>query len=316
MKDSLKKILRDSSKNSLSKKLTKSKYFFWKRLNATLFSKSSLTSEVYQDIEDILITSDIGVSTTNRILDNLVEKSKKYNFTSIEDLMHGLKEEIVDILESKNDHSLDFNSKKPYVIIVVGINGSGKTSTVGKLAHLFNSQNKKVILGSTDTFRAAAHEQLKAWSIQSKSEIILPHIAKESPSSIAYRTVSHAKESNSDICIIDTAGRLHNNSSLMVELVKLKRVIQKIIPEAPHEILLVIDGTLGQNSLTQARNFNEHMDLSGIIVTKLDGNSKGGIIITISNELSIPIKYISTGEKPDDIHPFMANKYIKDIFAK
>lgn len=288
--------------NKIANGLKKTREKFFGNIK-TLFSGRKLDDEVLEELEEIMILSDVGVKATKDILDKLKERYKK---EKSEDPLLLLRNIMVEHLD---DEPLDFNpDKKPYVILVVGVNGTGKTTTIAKLGKMYKEKGKNVVLAAGDTFRAAAIEQLKEWG--SRLDInVIAHSHGSDAAAVVYDALNHAVAKNKDIVIIDTAGRLHTKSNLMEELKKIKRVIQKVIPDAPHETLLVLDGTTGQNGIIQAQVFKDAIDLSGIVVTKLDGTAKGGIAFAINQELKIPIKLIGVGEKADDLQIFDPEEY-------
>ena len=269
------------------------------------------------DLEEVLIASDVGASTTIKIIQRIEDRVARDKFVSTDELDAILREEISGLL-LENPHSGSGNideTKKPYVIMVVGVNGVGKTTTIGKLAHQFKSEGKKVVLGAADTFRAAAVDQLVIWSERVGVPIIKQGMGSD-PASVAFDTVQSAVASNADVVIIDTAGRLHNKVNLMNELTKIKRVMQKVIPDAPHEILLVLDGSTGQNAFEQAKQFTAATEVNALAVTKLDGTAKGGVVIGISDQFQIPVKYIGVGEKMTDLQLFNGTEFVDSFFRK
>ena len=294
-------------KESLDKGLEKSNNSFFSKLSRAIVGKAAVDEEVLDNLEEILIGSDVGVDTTMRIIDRIQKRVARDKYVGTEELDRILKEEITALLsENKTNDLADFETPpeiKPYVLMVVGVNGVGKTTTIGKLAAQFSKKGKKVILGAADTFRAAAVEQLKLWG----QRVGVPVIAKgmnTDPSAVAFEAIQEGVKQGVDVIIIDTAGRLHTKANLMAELSKIRRVIQKVIPEAPHEVLLVLDGSTGQNAIIQAREFTKATDVTSLAITKLDGTAKGGVVIGISEEFKIPVKYIGVGEKVDDLQVF------------
>ena len=274
--------------------------------------------EVLDELEEVLITSDVGVETTLKIIDKIESRVKKDKVLGTDELQNILKEEIAKLLEENNS---DYNStshfdenNEPYVIMVVGVNGVGKTTTIGKLAHQFKAAGKNVVLGASDTFRAAAVDQLIIWSDRVGVPIIQQGMGAD-PASVAFDTLQSAKAQNADVVIIDTAGRLHNKVNLMNELSKIKNVMKKVIPNAPHEILLVIDGSTGQNAFEQAKQFSQATDINALAVTKLDGTAKGGVIIGISDQMQIPVKYIGVGEQMEDLQLFDKKSFVDSLFS-
>lgn len=288
---------------------------------SNLFSTNKVIDENFlANLEEILITSDVGVDMTEKIISALRERTKKENVKETSELFNLLKEELKKILNT----ALSFESsepfaipdgKKPYVMMIVGVNGVGKTTTIGKLAYNYKSRGKKVLIGAADTFRAAANEQLEIWAERAGVDIIQQQKGAD-PGAVAFDTVKSALARNIDVVLIDTAGRLHTKTNLMEELKKIKRVIQKVIPDAPHEILLVIDATTGQNAIQQARQFSQAVGVTGLIITKLDGTAKGGVVFAIVNELKIPIRFIGVGEGIDELQPFDPDAFVDAILEK
>lgn len=312
-----KKFFIKSQKNheSLKKSLEKSSKPFFEKLSRVLIGKTKIDQEVLDEIEDILISADVGVYTTIKIIKSIEKRTKSNKYTSIEELNSILREVVNNLLITSNNTFIEDNHliNKPYIIMVVGINGVGKTTIVAKLANQFKSFGKKVLLGAADTFRPAAIDQLTEWSNLIKVPIIKKRIGSD-PGSVVFNTVHSAIKNKLDIVLIDTAGRLHNNINLMHELSKIQRVIQKLIPNAPHEIVLVLDGSTGQNAFEQAKKFIEAVQVSCFAVTKLDGTAKGGVVIGISDKFKIPIKYIGIGEKVEDIELFNPSIFIESFF--
>jgi fused signal recognition particle receptor len=306
-------------KESLDKGLEKSKDNFFSKLGKALVGKDKVDDEVLDTLEEILVTSDVGVETTLKIIKRIEERVARDKYLSTSELDKILKEEIAALLTESNTTDLDdFDipaGKKPYVIMVVGVNGVGKTTTIGKLSSQFKRRGKSVILGAADTFRAAAVEQLKLWG----ERVGVPVVAKgmnTDPSAVAFDAVKEGVDRNADIVIVDTAGRLHTKVNLMNELTKIKRVMQKVIPDAPHEVLLVLDGSTGQNAIIQAREFTKATEVTALAITKLDGTAKGGVVIGISDEFKIPVKYIGVGEKVDDLQVFNKTEFVDSLFRK
>lgn len=307
-------------KESLDKGLEKSKESIFGRLARAVTGKSTVDDEVLDELEEILISSDVGVETTVKIIDRIEKRVAKDKYTSTDELNDILQEEVAALLmENKSGsvtHSFETDHlPKPYVMMVVGVNGVGKTTTIGKLAHQFKSRGKKVILGAADTFRAAAVDQLKLWGKRVDVPVI-EHGMNTDPSAVAYDTIKQGVETGADIIIIDTAGRLHTKVNLMNELSKIKRVMQKFLPDAPHEVLLVLDGSTGQNAVIQAREFTKATDVTSLAITKLDGTAKGGVVIGISDEFKIPVKYIGVGEGINDLQVFDRELFVKSLFDK
>ena len=305
-------------KESLDKGLEKTRESFFSKLTKTLVGKSTIDDEVLDNLEEVLVTSDVGVETTLKIIKRIQERIARDKYTSTGELNKLLREEIVLLLEENKSSDHNFNAMKdlpaqPYIILVVGVNGVGKTTTIGKLANQFKLAGKKVVIGAADTFRAAAVDQLTIWADRVGVPIISQGMGAD-PASVAYDAVSSAKAQGADVCIIDTAGRLHNKINLMNELSKIRRVIQKVIPDAPHEILLVLDASTGQNAIEQARQFIAATDVNALALTKLDGTAKGGVVIGISDQFKIPVKYIGVGEKMEDLQLFDRNEFVKSLF--
>lgn len=305
-------------KETLDKGLEKTKTSFLSKVARTIVGKSKVDEEVLDELEEVLISSDVGVETTLKIIDKIESRVKKDKVLGTEELQNILKEEIAKLLEENNTENnstshFDENNE-PYVIMVVGVNGVGKTTTIGKLAHQFKAAGKKVVLGASDTFRAAAVDQLIIWSERVGVPIIQQGMGAD-PASVAFDTLQSAKAQNADAVIIDTAGRLHNKVNLMNELSKIKNVMKKVIPNAPHEILLVIDGSTGQNAFEQAKQFSQATDINALAVTKLDGTAKGGVIIGISDQMQIPVKYIGVGEQMEDLQLFDKKSFVDSLFS-
>jgi fused signal recognition particle receptor len=281
--------------------------------------KTEVDDEFLEELENILVAADVGVETTLDIVDAVTERSKGKTYRSEEELNAMVMEEIRNLLvESGHDHPVDFDaplSARPYVIMIVGVNGAGKTTSVAKLAHNYDKAGKKVVIAAADTFRAAAYEQLKIWADRAGVPIIGQGQGAD-PASVVFDSVSSAVSKGTDVVLVDTAGRLHNKSHLMEELAKIMRVAKKKIPEAPHEVLLVLDGTTGQNAVQQAREFTKFVNVTGLVMTKLDGTSKGGIVLSISRELNLPVKYIGVGEKIDDLQLFDRSSFVEALLEK
>jgi fused signal recognition particle receptor len=306
-------------KETLDKGLQKSKDSFFGKLGKALVGKSTVDDEVLDNLEEILVSSDVGVSTTLKIIDRIQQRVARDKYMGTSELDRILKEEIAGLLSENNSGDVqDFETpsdKKPYVIMVVGVNGVGKTTTIGKLASQFKRKGKKVLLGAADTFRAAAVDQLKLWG----ERVGVPVVSKgmnTDPSAVAFDAVKAGVDTGADIIIIDTAGRLHTKVNLMSELTKIKRVMQKVIADAPHEVLLVLDGSTGQNAMIQATEFTKATDVTALAITKLDGTAKGGVVIGISDEFKIPVRYIGVGEKVDDLQTFNKMEFVDSLFKK
>lgn len=304
-------------KEVLDAGLEKTKTSFFGKLTRAIAGKSKVDEEVLDQLEEILITSDVGTDTTIDIIRRIEERVARDKYVGTDELHRILKEEIGALLtQSGNDDSEGFvipNDHKPYVIMVVGVNGVGKTTTIGKLAYQFKKAGLKVVLGAADTFRAAAVEQLVIWGERVGVPVIKQQMGSD-PASVAYDTVSSAKAQGADVVLIDTAGRLHNKVGLMNELTKIKKVMQKVVPEAPDEILLVLDGSTGQNAYEQAKQFIKATDVTSLAITKLDGTAKGGVVIGISHQLKVPVKYIGLGEKMTDLQPFNRTEFVESLF--
>ena len=306
-------------KETLDKGLEKSKDSFFGKLGKALIGKSTVDDEVLDNLEEVLVSSDVGVSTTLKIIERIQQRVARDKYLGTSELDRILKEEIAALLSQNNSSdNLEFETpldKKPYVIMVVGVNGVGKTTTIGKLAAQFKKRGKKVMLGAADTFRAAAVDQLKLWG----ERVGVPVVSKgmnADPSAVAFDTVKEGFEKQMDVIIIDTAGRLHTKINLMAELTKIKRVMQKVIPDAPHEVLLVLDGSTGQNAIVQATEFTKATEVTSLAITKLDGTAKGGVVIGISDEFKIPVRYIGVGEKVDDLQTFNKVEFVDSLFKK
>ncbi|MCH1479818.1 MAG: signal recognition particle-docking protein FtsY [Crocinitomicaceae bacterium] len=307
-----------SKKETLDKGLEKTKTSFLSKVARTIVGKSKVDDEVLDNLEEVLISSDVGVETTLKIIEQIEARVRKDKVLGTDELQLILKEEIAKLLDDKvgnqNPNSSFQEGKEPYVIMVVGVNGVGKTTTIGKLAHQFKTAGKKVVLGASDTFRAAAVDQLIIWSERVGVPIVQQGMGAD-PASVAFDTLQSAKAQNADVVIIDTAGRLHNKVNLMNELSKIKKVMDKVIPNAPHEILLVIDGSTGQNAFEQAKQFSQATAINALAVTKLDGTAKGGVIIGISDQMNIPVKYIGVGEQMDDLQLFDKQSFVDSLFS-
>lgn len=309
-------IFKKSTKDTLDKGLEPTKSNLFSKIHRLIVGKTSVDDELLDELEEILIEADVGIKTTIKIIESIEEKAKQTRYTSDAELNEIIKSSIREILEQSlaNMPKIEDNDAKPYVILVVGVNGVGKTTTIGKLAYQFKNDNRKVVLGAADTFRAAAVEQLKLWAEKVGVDIV-EHGMNVDPGAVAYDTVNIAKSRDYDVAIIDTAGRLHNKTNLMNELGKINRVIKKIIPEAPHEVLLVLDASTGQNAIEQAKQFLSITNVNAIALTKLDGTAKGGIVVAIADELKIPIKYIGVGEKLDDLQLFDAKTFVDSLLS-
>ncbi|UII28608.1 signal recognition particle-docking protein FtsY [Fulvivirga maritima] len=307
-------------KESLDKGLEKTKESFFTKLGKAVVGKSKVDEEVLDELEEVLITSDVGVNTTIKVIERIEERVARDKYMGVEELDKILREEIAGLLAENNtqdlkDFSIPEGVKRPYVIMVVGVNGVGKTTTIGKLSAQYKSKGLKVVLGAADTFRAAAVDQIKLWG----DRVGVPVVSKgmnTDPSAVAFDAVKQGVDEGADVVIIDTAGRLHTKVNLMNELSKIKRVMQKFIPEAPHEVLLVLDGSTGQNASIQAREFTKATEVTALAITKLDGTAKGGVVIGISDEFKIPVKYIGVGEKVEDLQVFNKMEFVDSFFKK
>lgn len=306
-------------KETLDKGLSKTKENVFSKLTRAIAGKSKVDDEVLDDLEEVLITSDVGVDTTLKIISRIEERVAKDKYVTTQELTAILREEIAALLTENNTEDAETftlpEDKKPYVIMVVGVNGVGKTTTIGKLAYQFKKAGKNVYLGAADTFRAAAVEQLVIWSERVGVPIVKQKMGSD-PASVAFDTLSSAKANGADVVIIDTAGRLHNKVNLMNELTKIKNVMKKVIPDAPHEILLVLDGSTGQNAFEQAKQFTAATEVNALAVTKLDGTAKGGVVIGISDHFRIPVKYIGLGEGMEDLQVFNKKEFVNSLFGE
>lgn len=312
-----KNLFSKEKKETLDKGLEKTKSSFFGKISKIVAGKSTVDDELLDELEGVLISSDVGVNTTLKIIDRIQERVSKDKYLGTSELNQILREEIAGLLSESNTEDLvDFsvpNSIKPFVIMVVGVNGVGKTTTIGKLASQFKKSGKKVVLGAADTFRAAAIEQLQVWAQRVDIPIVKQQMGSD-PASVAYDTLNSAIAQNADVVIIDTAGRLHNKVNLMNELSKIKKVMQKVVPDAPHEVLLVLDGSTGQNAFEQAKQFTAATDVTALAVTKLDGTAKGGVVIGISDQFQIPVKYIGVGEGIEDLQVFNKMEFVDSFF--
>ena len=312
-----KKIFSSEKKETLDKGLEKSKTSFFNKLNKAVAGKSKVDDDVLDNLEEILVTSDVGVNTTLKIIDRIEARVAKDKYLGTSELNQILREEIAGLLsETNSGEASEFiipNTRKPHVIMVVGVNGVGKTTTIGKLAYQFKKQGLNVILGAADTFRAAAIDQLQVWADRVDVPIIKQSMGSD-PASVAFDTLQSAVKQNADVVIIDTAGRLHNKVNLMNELTKVKRVMQKVVDDAPHDVLLVLDGSTGQNAFEQAKQFTAATEVTSLAVTKLDGTAKGGVVIGISDEFQVPVKYIGVGEGIEDLQVFNKYEFVDSFF--
>lgn len=305
-------------KETLDKGLEKTKQGLFYKLKRAVAGRSKIDDDFLDNLEEVFITSDVGVETTLKIIDRLQKRAARDKYVSTSELNTLLRDEITEMLaENNNADTPDFSvpsNKKPYVIMVVGVNGVGKTTTIGKLAYQFKKAGNKVVLGAADTFRAAAIEQLQIWGERVDVPVVKQQMGSD-PASVAFDTVSSAKASGADVVIIDTAGRLHNKVGLMKELSKIKNVMQKVVPDAPHEVLLVLDGSTGQNAFEQAKQFVAATEVNELAITKLDGTAKGGVVIGISDQFKIPVKYIGLGEGLEDLQIFRKKEFVDSLFS-
>lgn len=315
-----KKLFSREKKEQLDSGLEKTKQGVWDKITRAVAGKSKVDDEVLDNLEEVFITSDMGVDTSLKIIQRLEDRVARDKYVNSSELNKILCEEITDML-SKPDNELDGlgdfeipEDKKPYVIMVVGVNGVGKTTTIGKLAHQYKAAGNKVVLGAADTFRAAAIEQLDIWGERVGVPVVKQKMGSD-PAAVAFDTLNSAKAQCADVVIIDTAGRLHNKVGLMNELTKIKKVMQKVVPDAPQEILLVLDGSTGQNAYEQAKQFVAATEVNALAVTKLDGTAKGGVVIGISDQFKIPVKYIGIGEKMEDLQIFRSEEFVKSLFG-
>ena len=306
-------------KETLDKGLEKTKVSFFSKITRAVAGKSKVDDDVLDELEEILVTSDVGVETTLKIIDRIEERVAKDKYLSIDELNRILREEITLLLtENRSSDVHEFSvpkENKPHVIMVVGVNGVGKTTTIGKLAYQFKQKGLSVYLGAADTFRAAAVEQLDIWGKRVGVPVIKQKMGSD-PASVAFDAVNSAKSHNADVVIIDTAGRLHNKVNLMNELTKIKNVMGRIVPDAPHEVLLILDGSTGQNAFEQAKQFTAATEVTGLVITKLDGTAKGGVVIGISDQFKIPVKYIGLGEGIDDLQVFRSKEFVDSFFGE
>ena len=312
-------IFSREKKETLNQGLEKTKQSFFGKLSRALVGKSSVDDEVLDNLEEILVTSDVGVDTTLEIIQRIEQRVARDKYVTTTELNHVLRDEIVGLLtESGAKDEQEFaipSDKKPYVVMVVGVNGVGKTTTIGKLAYQFKKAGLKVYLGAADTFRAAAVEQLCIWGERVGVPVIKQNMGSD-PASVAFDTLASALANDADVVLIDTAGRLHNKKGLMDELSKIKRVMQKQLPDAPHEVLLVLDGSTGQNAFEQARQFTAATEVTGMAITKLDGSAKGGVVIGVSHQFKIPVRYIGLGEGMEDLQPFDRKEFVDSLFSE
>jgi fused signal recognition particle receptor len=303
-----------SDSGAIEEGLKKTRESFFSRLGKAIAGKSTVDEEVLDNLEEMLVSSDVGIGTTLKIIDRINQRVARDKYLNTEELDRILKEEIAGLLR-ESDPAAGQNIPAPYVIMVVGVNGAGKTTTIGKLAARFSKEGKKVLLGAADTFRAAAVEQLKTWGQRSGVPVV-DRGQDADPAAVAFDAVQEGVRQGADIVIVDTAGRLHTKTNLMQELTRIKKVMQKVVPGAPHEVLLVLDGSTGQNAVIQAREFTKATEVTALAITKLDGTARGGVVIGISDEFNIPVRYIGVGEKIDDLKPFNKEAFVESLFGK
>lgn len=313
-----KRIFSREKKDTLDKGLEKTKQSVFTKISRAIAGKSTVDDEVLDNLEEVLVTSDVGVKTTLKIIERIEERVSRNKYMNVSELNAILKNEIAELLsDAEGGDGEDFSIPEtdgPYVIMVVGVNGVGKTTTIGKLAHQFKARGKKVVLGAADTFRAAAVDQLCIWGERTGVPVVKQGMGSD-PASVAYDTLESAVSQNADVVLIDTAGRLHNKVNLMNELTKIRRVMQKILPNAPHDVMLVLDGSTGQNAVEQARQFTKATEVSSLALTKIDGTAKGGVVIGISDEFQIPVRYIGVGEGIDDLQVFNKYEFVDSLFG-
>lgn len=312
------KIFSRENKQTLDQGLEKSKQSVFSKITHAIAGKSKVDDEVLDNLEEALITSDVGVETTLRIIERIQQRVERDKYVGTDELNSILRQETASLLAENNAGDvLDFADplpQKPYVVMVVGVNGVGKTTTIGKLAHLYTQAGKKVFLGAADTFRAAAVEQLSIWGERTGATVVKQQMGSD-PASVAYDTISSAVANNADVVLIDTAGRLHNKVSLMNELTKIKKVMQKVVPDAPHDVMLVLDGSTGQNAFEQAKQFTKATQVTSLAVTKLDGTAKGGVVIGISDQFKIPVRYIGLGEQAEQLQVFNRDEFVDSLLG-
>lgn len=307
--------------NRMTSGLTKTRDSLVGGIRRMVSARGTIDANALEDIEHALLAADVGTGTTERLLENIKKRIAADRYESIDEFMALFKDEVARVLRPK-DSGLGERTKigipespRPYIILVVGVNGSGKTTTVGKLAHRYKSEGLRVLVGAADTYRAAANEQLERWARRAGVEIVRQERGAD-PGSVAFDTVQSARSRGMDVVLIDTAGRLHTSVNLMEELRKIRRVIAKVLPDAPHEVLLVLDAATGQNGLRQAEQFSEAAGVTGVVLTKLDGTAKGGIVLAVGNELGIPVRYVGVGEDPEDLQPFVPQAFVEALFAQ
>lgn len=311
-----KKEVAPEAQEALESGLEKTKQGFLSKITKAVAGKSTIDDDVLDNLEEVLVTSDVGVTTTLKIIDRIQKRVARDKFLSTSELNGLLKEEIQDLLAENNSNdfrNFEYGTHKPYVIMIVGVNGVGKTTTIGKLAHKLKQENLQVVLGAADTFRAAAVDQIKVWGERAGVRVVAQAMGSD-PASVAFDTLQSAVANQEDVVLIDTAGRLHNKVGLMNELGKIKKVMERVVPGAPHEILLVLDGSTGQNAFEQCKQFTEATDVNALAITKLDGTAKGGVVIGISDQFKIPVKYIGVGEKINDLQLFDKKTFVNSLF--
>ena len=315
-----KRLFSKEKKEKLDLGLERTREGFFGKLARLVTGRATIDDDMLDELEEVLITSDVGVATTEKIIQRVQERVRKERALPADQLQVLLREEIANLLvshggEDQEEITIPKVSEGPYVIMVVGVNGVGKTTTIGKIAYQLNQQGKKVVLGAADTFRAAAIDQLKVWAERAQVDIIAQNMGAD-PAAVAFDTLQSAVAKNADVVIIDTAGRLHNKVNLMNELTKIKRVMQKVVPNAPHDVMLVLDGSTGQNAFEQARQFTAATEVTSLAITKIDGTAKGGVVIGISDQFSIPVRFIGVGEKAADLQVFNRFEFVDSLFAQ
>ncbi len=312
-------VFTKNKEEKLEQGLSKTRDNFFSRFSKAIAGKSKVDSIILDDLEEVLISSDVGVDTTIKIIERIENRVAREKYLNTSELNQILKEEIIELLKENENNQLsginEESATKPYVIMVVGVNGVGKTTTIGKLAHKFKSAGKKVVLGAADTFRAAAVDQLTIWSERAGVPLVNKGMGTD-PAAVTYETLEYAVKQNADVVIIDTAGRLHNKTNLMNELAKIKKVMKKVVSQAPNEILLILDGSTGQNAFEQAKQFTQATEVNALAITKLDGTAKGGVVIGISDQFNVPVKYIGVGEKIDDLQFFDRVAFVEKLFQQ
>ncbi len=314
-----KQLFTKEKKEKLDEGLAPSKKSFFEKLSKAVVGKSKVDDSVLDELEEVLIASDVGVATTLKIIERIEERVARDKYLGTEELQRILREEIAGLLQDQESQTTGDSGvfidteKKPFVIMVVGVNGVGKTTTIGKLAAQYKAQGLKVVLGAADTFRAAAIDQLQIWADRTQTDIVKQNMGSD-PASVAFEALTYAKEQNADVVLVDTAGRLHNKVNLMNELSKIKRVMDRVVTEAPHEVMLVLDGSTGQNAFEQAKQFTAATEVTALAITKLDGTAKGGVVIGISDQFNIPVRYIGVGEGVDDLQVFDKKEFVDSFF--